>query len=200
MKQNIALIAMSVILLSVAVAMLASSSNENAAQGHGGGHNFVIVGTGNPLAHWTNGGITYRFQGQFPSNWTTWINAAATRLETDTFVESLDENTLRTAILPGASGQGQPTPTPTPTILEQVQEQLREYAAGSRYDAVARLRVLSDTDYRIQYESVEWPDEHPLHPVFFNCKSPYWNKQRQHPIRPNVDPLRNDWTVSGKAD
>ena len=35
--------------------------------------------------------------------------------------------------------------------------------------------------------------------VCAKCKSPYWNKQRQHPIRPNVNPLRNDWTVGGKA-
>ena len=33
--------------------------------------------------------------------------------------------------------------------------------------------------------------------VCAKCKSPYWNRQRQHPIGPNVNPLRNDWTSGG---
>ena len=28
------------------------------------------------------------------------------------------------------------------------------------------------------------------------CKSPYWNTQRQRPLRSDVDPLRNDWTMN----
>lgn len=31
------------------------------------------------------------------------------------------------------------------------------------------------------------------------CKSPYWNTQRQRPLRPDVDPLRNDWTMNREA-
>ena len=30
------------------------------------------------------------------------------------------------------------------------------------------------------------------------CKSPYWNTPRTHPLRPGVNPLRNDWTTDDK--
>ncbi len=60
-------------------------------QAHGDGtHDLALPG---PLSHWDSGNITYAFEGQFPSNWKAWINAAATELETDTFVDSLDEDT-----------------------------------------------------------------------------------------------------------
>jgi len=30
------------------------------------------------------------------------------------------------------------------------------------------------------------------------CKSPYWNTPRTHPVRPGVNPLRNDWTTENE--
>ena len=79
-------------LASLFIAILCFAIGQASLHAHGGGsHDWALPG---PLAHWSTGNITYRFQGQFPSNWTTWINDAATRLETDTFVDSLDEDTL----------------------------------------------------------------------------------------------------------
>ncbi len=80
---------------------------------------------------------------------------------------------LKAEITQPATVSAQAAPTPTPALPQRVSEQLRAYADGSKYDAVARLRVLSNTDYRIQYESVEWPDQHPLHPIFFD-----WRRSR----------------------
>ncbi len=77
---------------------------------------------------------------------------------------------LKAEITRPATVSAQAAPTPTPALPQRVSEQLRAYADGSKYDAVARLRVLSNTDYRIQYESVEWPDKHPLHPIFFDWR------------------------------
>ncbi len=100
---------------------------------------------------------------------------------------------LKAAITQPATVSAQAAPTPTPTLPQRVSEQLRAYADGSKYDAVARLRVLSNTDYRIQYESVEWPDKHPLHPVFFD-----WRRSRvqvvetYHGTLPNQFDMVND--------
>ena len=44
------------------------------------------------LSHWSDGGMDYKFEGSFPTNWTTRINQAATHLENNTFALQVDED------------------------------------------------------------------------------------------------------------
>ena len=71
------------------------------------------------------------------------------------------ESTLR--MLPAQQRVAPPTPTPTP-----LPETALATLAGNTgaYDAVARVRVLFHTDHAIEYESVVWPEDSRLHPVF----------------------------------
>ena len=66
-------------------------------------------------------------------------------------------------MLPAQQRAAPPTPTPTP----HPETALATLASNtSAYDAVARVQVLSHTDHAIEYESVVWPQDSRLHPVF----------------------------------
>ena len=45
----------------------------------------MILALPGGLVHWNAGDIAYEFQRNFLANWTTWVNAATTKLESDTF-------------------------------------------------------------------------------------------------------------------
>ena len=67
MKARIALAALTIILLITVVSTLVLLPAGDTAKGHSGGHNFVIGGTGNSLAHWSDGGMDYSFHTSVPT-------------------------------------------------------------------------------------------------------------------------------------
>ena len=80
---------MLVVAILATTAMLTSTTDT--AQGHEvGKHNLALDGS---LAHWANGGMDYKFDGTFPSNWKSYINQGAAHMKSGTFAVKLDSST-----------------------------------------------------------------------------------------------------------